>query len=201
MAIRAILFDLGNVLVDYEPNIFLSRLHEYSKISTSELMRYFLNSPLDVAYTEGKISSEEFFETAAGELGLQCGPGLFRDFWCDIFSAKKEMEELVGEVKKNYPVWALSNTNEWHFEFLRPKFGFLSLIDKYFLSFRLKCQKPDPKIYEQVIRSTGFEPNEIFFVDDLETNVKSARAMGLRATVFRSARQLKQEFSEAGILI
>ncbi len=201
MKIRGVLFDLGNVLIDYRPEIFISRLEAHSKIPAYQLISYFLTANADAAYTEGKISSGEFFDRVARELDLECGAEIFRDFWCDIFSAKGEMEALVRAVKKKYPVWVLSNTNEWHFEFLRPRFPVLDSIDRFFLSYELKCQKPDPQIYQQVVKQTGFLPQEIFFTDDIQKNVDSARQAGFRSELFRSAEELAAQLTDFGIIL
>lgn len=200
MKIRGILFDLGNVLIDYRPEIFISRLSERSGITKEKLARYFLTSSADIAYTEGKISSEDFFKAVVRDLGLKCELEDFRNFWCDIFFAKNEMSTLVAALKKKYPVWVLSNTNEWHFEFLKSRFPVLNIPDRHFLSYELKCQKPDPKIYEHVIQGTGLKPEEIFFTDDIEVNISAAKKAGLRASVFKTADELNQELNQLGVL-
>ncbi|MBI4971519.1 MAG: HAD family phosphatase [Candidatus Omnitrophica bacterium] len=200
MKIRAILFDLGNVLVDYRPEIFITRLSERVKIGKEKLVRYFLTSTADIEYTEGKISSDEFFKIISRDLSLNCSQEEFWDFWCNIFIAKHEMDALVARLKKSYPVWILSNTNEWHFEFLKSRFPVLDMIDQLFLSYQLKCQKPDEKVYEHVIRKSGLKPDEIFFTDDITVNIEAARKSGLRASLFKSAAELNLELNQMGVL-
>lgn len=200
MSIRGLLFDLGNVLIDYRPEIFIRRLAERSQIPERKLTDYFLSSSADIAYTEGKISSEEFFRAVSRDLGFRFHQEEFREIWCDIFFEKRPMESLIERLKKSYPVWILSNTNAWHFEFLKERFPILHFADRLFLSYELKCQKPDDRIFNHVIRETGFLPQEIYFTDDLEMNIQSARRLGFYASQFRSPALLAQELEAAGIL-
>lgn len=200
MKTRALLFDLGNVLIDYRPEIFASRLSQREQIPKERILAYFIDAYSDSAYIEGKISSDEFFNLVRRELNLQCSKDEFRDFWCDIFFAKQEMEDFIQRLHGRYPLWILSNTNEWHFEFLKRRYPVLDLFTDHFLSHELKCQKPQPEIFEHVIRKTGFKPQEIFFTDDLEVNVLAARRAGFEARLFTSESQLKKDFEELGVL-
>jgi len=200
MKIKALLFDLGNVLIDCKPEIFITSLEERTRIPKEQLARYFLTSYVDSAYTEGKISSDKFFDVVRRDLNLAFHPSEFREIWCSIFEAKDEMERLVSRLKESYPVWILSNTNEWHFDFLKARYPVLNLVDRFFLSYKIRCQKPDPKIYEHVVREVGLKPEEIFFTDDIEVNVSSAKQAGLNAVLFQSAQTLTEELRALGVL-
>jgi len=198
--IKTIVFDLGNVLINFDPRVFLRRFKKETGISYSRVVYYFLYEKGDKEYIEGKITSEEFFNKLSKDLEFDIPLEVFKDIWNNIFEINPVVEELIIDLKKEYPVLLLSNINDWHIEHIQGKYPIMKQFDQLFLSHELKCQKPDPKIYQHVLDQVASKPEEIFFTDDLKQNIKAAQELGICARQFTSAENLINELKKLGVI-
>ncbi len=199
--IKAILLDIGNVIIDYFPERFVFNMKEQAGISEMDIVRYFLLQGGDKDYTEGKVTSDEFFDQVSSDLKFDLSKEKFKNIWNEIFGRKEDMESLIRKLKSSYPVWALSNTNDWHIEYVKVVYPILLELDQLFLSHELKCQKPDIEIYKKVLDATGLAPEEIFFTDDVKKNIDAAKKIGFKAHHFKSSEHFEHELKSLGVLL
>lgn len=201
-AIKTVVFDLGNVLFDFDfKKAFgaFSRLQGMTK-RPEEVVAFFRASPVERAYTEGKVSTAVFFEHVKDGLGLSCGFDDFRQAYCDIFTANTETFAVVQDLKRQeIKLMVLSNTNELHFDFLAELSPWTTLFDACVLSYQVFCQKPQQEIYDILIERAGCAPAHIFFTDDLEENITAAGTAGIRGYRFDTAGGLRARLHDEGI--
>ncbi len=124
------------------------------------------------------------------------------DFY-DYMPPIKETYELIKELKNNgYPIYLLSNATPRFFDrYLDvPAFEFF---DGFFISSCYKLLKPNKEIYEAFCNKFSLKPEECFFIDDLEANIKGAKDYGMSGFVFSApdTDSLKMALREAGINI
>ncbi|MBQ6936181.1 MAG: HAD family phosphatase [Clostridia bacterium] len=124
------------------------------------------------------------------------------DFY-DYMPPFKETYELIKELKNNgYPIYLLSNATPRFFDrYLDvPAFEFF---DGFFISACYKVLKPDREIYEAFCKKFSLNPEECFFIDDLEANIKGAKDYGMSGFVFSApdTNSLKMALREAGVNI
>jgi putative hydrolase of the HAD superfamily len=170
-----------------------------SKIPPDEIYNRVFQTGIEEDYDLGRISSEEFARRVIKVLGFEIAPDEVRDLWSDIFWPMEGMEELIRELKPEYRLVLLSNTNEWHFEHCLHNFPVLGLFDAWALSFQIGARKPDPAIFEKALDLAGVSPAESIFIDDIQTYVDAAARMGIESICFDSADQLKSDLLALGI--
>jgi glucose-1-phosphatase len=196
--IKAIAFDLGNVLVKVDHGRFCRGLEAATGLSAGAIYRTVFETGLEAAYDKGRISSRDFYRAILASLGLDLPYPLFRRLWCEIFDPMEDMESVAGQLAAAYPLFLLSNTNELHFNYIRERFpALLGHFGAFILSFELGRRKPEPEIYRELVRRAGLPPGHILYVDDKLPFVEAARATGLQSWQFTSPAQFRRNLKES----
>ncbi|MDP8259040.1 MAG: HAD family phosphatase [Candidatus Aadella gelida] len=204
MKIKTILFDLGNVIIKFDPAIAEKGYSSYGKIKKDVVVDYIMNSREVDKYMEGKLTSSKFYTVTCRKFNLNIKFKDFYEVWNDIFYSYPEMEKLILELKKKYPELKLilvSNTNKAHYEFLQKKYDVLKTFDGHVLSHEIGCIKPGSRIFKEALRVAGSMPKETFYTDDRQDLIDAARVMGIRAFLFTGDKELKKQLSTCGILL
>ncbi len=197
--IKAIVFDLGNVLVkiDYKP--FLVHTGLNGKFSEEEV--YTLLENPAVAYESGKLSSHEFYNETMKMLQINIDYEKFVHAWCSVATGLVEnIGEVVSALARQYPLYLLSNTNELHLHHIKKNYPILENFQRLFLSYKIGVMKPDDEIFRFMLNELEMEPEEIFFTDDKLSNVESAIALGIDAVHFQSTNELRKILTQKYIL-
>ena len=194
-----LVFDMGHVFVDFDWDIVTEGFCHKSGKSRQELQRSFRRIA-GLGYESGHVSTSEFLNELNSYLGTAISLDEFKELWNATFHENEEMAVLLHQLKQERPLYLLSNTNEIHFDHLESKYNVSRHFTELVLSYRVGCSKPDPSIYEEVLRRCGQPANKCLFIDDLEANVAAARDIGMRAIKFTGASQLKAELSELGFI-
>jgi len=200
--IKAVLFDLGNVLVDFDVKIATARIADFCDKSQAEIFNLLLSSAVTDAFEKGKLSPQEFYRQARGLLNLKLGYESFVTIWNDIFFLNiknRAVYHIANCLKNRYCVALLSNTNVLHYEYLKQNFPVFDVFHKIFLSFELGVTKPHEEIYRKVTDILKISPAEIFYTDDRPDLAGRAQGLGLKSYLFRSARQLHRDLLSCGI--
>ena len=198
--IRAILFDMGNVLISFDAKRSVRAFSELLGVPAEKLWEAFFISEMEKAYTRGEISSQEFFRRACQHFpSKKIDFQTFAHLWNDIFTENHEMEGLLKKLKKNYPLYLISNTNELHYEYVKKKFSIVSHFTQCFPSHAVGHRKPDKAMFEHVLREIRFKPEETVFVDDIAEFVESARQLGICVIQFTSREALEGDLRRLGI--
>ncbi len=202
--IKAVVFDLGRVLIDFDHNIAAKKILRHTEKTQEEIYSFFFDSPLTALFEEGKISAADFFKEVKEKLGLRLGYKEFLPIWNDIFiftSTNRRVYNLAKKLKKKYKVSLLSNINILHFDYLKKKFPVFDAFDNLFLSYQMKAKKPDPLLYRNVIRALAVQPEEIFYTDDRQDLIEASRKLKIRSFVFKNLAQLQKDLEKEGVFL
>jgi putative hydrolase of the HAD superfamily len=196
-----LIFDLGKVVVDFDPLRALRRLDGKSPFSAAEMLEKMKKAEAMARFEKGEISTLDFFHEITQWLELNISFEEFTFIWSDIFLPDLILDEsFFAPLKPHYRLLALSNTNAMHTRHLRARFSVLNIFDKLILSFEVGAMKPDPPIYQAAMEAAGTSPDRIFYVDDLNENLKEARKLGWTAVLFTDKQQLEEDLRRHAIL-
>ncbi len=201
--IKVILFDLGNVLIDFDYNIAAKRIAHFSGESPKNIPKLLLGSSITGLFEEGKIPPEEFFLRVKELLKLNISYERFVPIWNEVFflsGKNRSVYSLANRLRDNYKIAVLSNINILHYEYLKGRFPVFSIFHEVFVSCGMGLVKPDPQIYIKTLDILGVEPEEVFYTDDREELVKSARRLKINGFVFKDIIKLKGDLAVSGVV-
>lgn len=198
-AIDVITFDLGNVLVRVDHLEFCRRLAALAGTSEDAVFAAVFASNLEPGFDTGRLSAREFFEKIREHFQVPLTFERFATWWNNIFFPMPEMAPVVTHLSARYPLYLLSNTNALHFQFIRENYPLLDRFTRFVLSYEVGSRKPEPAIYQHLIRQTGTDPQRILFIDDKLPFVEAAQAQGLQAWQFTDQPTLQRRLQEAGL--
>lgn len=198
---KTIVFDLGAVLIDWNPRYL------YRKLFNNEAeMECFLATVCppewNIQMDAGRPFAEACAEKARQFPHYAAQIDAYRTRWDEMMGGAVEgTAQILREVKqKGYPVYALSNWSAETFPLAQKRFDFLKLFDGIVLSGVEKCVKPDPKIYHILLTHYGLRAQDCVFTDDNPANIKAAMQLGFDAILFTSPDALRTAFVKRGIL-
>ena len=199
--VRAVLFDLGGVLLDWDPR------HLYRRVFPDEAaMERFLATVCTQAWNEEQDAGRPFGEGVA--LLLARHPQHADEIraydlrWGEMLrGAIEESVTILGELRaRGVPLFALTNWSAEKFPLARTRFGFLEWFDGILVSGEERLKKPDPRIYRLAIERFGLEPAETLYIDDAEANIAAAARLGFKTHHFVEAAALRGLFVACGLL-
>ena len=175
----AIVFDLGQVLVRFDYKYFVEKVNKHKAgIGEQFLELYKNNYDVHRDLEKGLISEKDFIAQMLEYLEHIIDEETFCRYWSDIFSFNDDVIELLPELKKNYKLYLVSNTNSIHKRYGYQDYEFLKLFDKLILSHEVKFIKPEVEIYRVVEKVSGFLSEEHIFIDDILEYVDAAKNIG-----------------------
>ncbi|MDD5292624.1 MAG: HAD family phosphatase [Candidatus Omnitrophica bacterium] len=197
---RAILFDLGKVLIDFDHNIAVGKIKRFCGMDEKSIYNLFFDSGITDKFERGVISPFDFFQEVKKMLNADMEYKEFVPIWNEIFTPHPGMIEVIESLKDNYPLYLVSNINEMHFKYLEEKFsGYFKYFSYMFLSYELGLRKPDARIYEYIIDYIKLSPKNITYTDDRPELIEAARKSGIDAFVFESTDAFIEELSRRNI--
>jgi len=195
---RTVIFDVGNVILPFDPMIACRRLAPQCRLNAEDICRRIYETNLERRFEEGKIDGAAFAYGCREALGVNLSDQELRAIWVDMFVEDAEVSDIVREVKQRHPVLLLSNTNEWHWEYVMAKYPIITEIESHILSYQVGCLKPDRRIFEAAARHVD-DISQTIFIDDMPHNVEGAQRFGMVGILFESARRLSEQFQQLGI--
>lgn len=200
-ALSTVVFDLGGVLVDWDPRYLYRQLFD-----DPDDMELFLAEVTTAEWNAHQDAGRPWAE--AIEVLVAEHPD--RRELIEAFHARWP-EMLAGEIPGTVDVLAelrtararllaLSNWSAETFPIARDRFEFLSWFEGIVLSAEVGANKPDASIFEYLIEKFGVEPTAAVFIDDRSANVDAATAFGFHAVRFTDAPKLRQKLVDFGLL-
>lgn len=190
MKVKAVVFDLGKVLVDFDYGIAARTLAAKSSASAEEVRAIIDQTPLLFRYESTQMTTQEFFDEVRRRIGFRGNFDEFAVSFGDIFTEIPAMTALHMEIhSRQLPTFILSNTNEIAVGHIRRNFPFFAHFTDYIFSFEHGVLKPEDRIYEITEQRTGRRGSEILFLDDKPENVQSAGRRGWQTICHRTAEE------------
>ena len=198
-----IVFDMGQVLMDFAPPKFIARLG-YTGDDAQALLQEVFKGGEWVAFDRGDITGEDVVTSACSRLPERLHDGareLVFHWWQDILPMPGA-KELVKELHdKGYPLYVLSNASQDFHKYFDsiPGSEYLHR-ERRFVSSDYRLLKPEHEIYELFLQTFALDPAACVFIDDSPPNVEAARRLGFRALVHRGdPARLRRELKELGV--
>lgn len=203
MKIHTVIFDLGNVLIGWNPRLLYNKVFD-----TPEKADWFVNNIVTLDWNEeqdkGRPAAEATALLIAEYPEWATEIQLYYDRFTEQFSgAITGTEAVLRELhsKGEHRLLALTNWSAEYFPWARENFDFLKLFEDITVSGEIKMKKPEPRIYEYIRQRYDLgDFSGCVFIDDSERNVLAARAAGLDSIRFENAGQLREALSQRGVL-
>ena len=196
MAIKAVVFDLGGVLIDWDPR-YLYRKLLADEAAVEEFLATVCTPEWNAEQDRGRPFAEGVAELAERHPAHAAAIAAYADRWEEMLGgAIGGTVELLGELRAaGMPLYALTNWSAETFVIARRRFEFLSWFDGVLVSGEERLVKPDPAFFRLLLDRFGLAPEATFYVDDAEANVAAARDLGLDAVRFTGPGQLRRELA------
>ncbi|PTX57809.1 2-haloacid dehalogenase [Litoreibacter ponti] len=184
--IRAVIFDIGNVLIEWQPERFYDRAigedRRRAMFETVDL--HGMNDKVDT----GAPFKETIYQTAEDYPEWRREIQMWHDHWIELAAPVygHSVKLLRALRAKDVPVFALTNFGIGSFDYAESIYRFLGEFDRRYVSGHMGVIKPDPRIYEMVEQDCGLAPDSLLFADDRPANIEAAEARGWNAHLFTS---------------
>lgn len=184
MTINAVVFDIGNVLIEWNPERFYD-----AEIGEARRRELFAN--VDLHGMNDRVDKGGEFRATVYDTGEQ-NPAyrdairLWHDRWIEMASpAIDQSVQMLRALRNNgVPVFALSNFGIGSFAYAQTFYDFLHEFDRPYISGHMGVIKPDPVIYQMVEDDCGLAPDTLLFADDRADNIAMAAARGWQTHLF-----------------
>ena len=197
-----VIFDLGGVLIDWNPEYL------YRKLFPDEAeMRRFLTEVCHSAWNKEQDRGRPFAE-AVQQLTAE-----FPQYETQIRSYHERWDEMLGGAieenvqvldnlwqKSNLHLYAITNWSAETYPVAQQRFPFLTYFEDIVVSGELKLVKPDPKIYQTLLDRHPIVPEQSIFIDDVLENVEGAQALGIYGIHLTPETDLREELEALGVL-
>lgn len=202
--IKNIVFDMGNVILRYDPEYFMTR----AGVTDTEDRRIIRNGLFDswewAMMDRGMMNEQDGFSSVMKRIpeNLRDVTGLLMFHWADARETVPGMEELVQKIKNaGYHLYLLSNASFLQHTYW-PKVPVSRLFDGEVISCDIRAVKPMPEIYKALTEKYGLIESECVFIDDSASNVAGAIACGWEGIVFhQNAEETEAELKKMGVTI
>lgn len=198
-AFEALIFDLGKVVFDLS---FDRVFHFWAAASGQPVEAIKSKFQFDEFFDEferGKISARTFRAEVSRRLGLQLTDQIFDAGWCALYLDHYQgIDELLTNLKQQYRLVALTNTNSIHARVWQLKYrASLGYFEKVFSSHELGTRKPEKQAYQAVLDYLGTKPERTIFLDDNRTNVAGAAQLGIKTILVESQAQMRADLYQS----
>jgi glucose-1-phosphatase len=200
--IRAVIFDIGRVLIRIDVGRAMRGLASGTSLSPQELWLAIEKDPRWKDWQEGRISARDWHLYLRQHFGGAATFEQFTQAWNLVLDPEPILgKALFEKLSKNYRLGLLSNTDPIHVAYMESQYDFFSYFPVRIYSCAIGAAKPNPLIYREVLRACGVRAEEAVYVDDIAAYVEVARRLGLAGIQFQSAEQLESAFHDLGLRI
>ncbi|QBF29863.1 HAD family phosphatase [Thalassococcus sp. S3] len=200
MQIEAVVFDIGNVLIEWNPERYYDRI--LGKERRQQLFREVDLEGMNEAVDLGAPFRETVYAKAEEAPDWSSEIRLWHDNWIEL--AKPDIPHSIRLLRKlrakNVPVFALSNFGIGTFDYAVTQYPVLDEFDRRYISGHLEVIKPDPRIYEILEEDCGIAPERLIFTDDRAENIAMAASRGWQTHLFKGPQGWADRLVAQGLL-
>ncbi|HUO98490.1 MAG TPA: HAD family phosphatase [Rhizomicrobium sp.] len=198
--VQGVIFDLGGVLIDWNP-MYLYRKVFADEAAASDFLARICTREWNEQQDAGRPLREATEDLARlhpeREYEIRAFYGRWKEMLGGIIPGTVE---VIGDLKAaGIRVFALTNWSHETFPVARELFPELALFEQVVVSGEHRCAKPDPKLYRIAIEAFGLPASALAFVDDSPRNVAAAEAAGIRSLLFTDSTMLRRDLKALGL--
>ena len=199
---NTVVFDLGGVLVDWDPRYLLRKVMPGREAEMEALLADVLNHAWNLERDKGDSWDEAMEQNKADYPQWAEVFDLYTERWPETLGGSHEgTVAILHELKaRGTPLYGLSNWSAEMFPHAEAKYEWLELFDGVVVSGRVKMVKPDRDIFDNLLRTNDLQAQDLLFIDDHDPNVDAARSYGIHAHHFTDPDDLRQELVSEGLL-
>lgn len=200
MTIEAVVFDIGNVLIEWQPERFYDRVigEPRRRAMFDAVDLHGMNERVD----RGEHFTDTIYAQAEATPAWRDEIRMWHDRWIEM--ATPVIEHSVRLMKalqsKGVPVFSLTNFGVESYDFAATHYPFLREFDRDFISGHMQVTKPDPDIYAQLEEVSGLGGSDLIFTDDRSDNIAVAAARGWQTHLFEGPQGWAARLIESGLL-
>jgi len=200
--IKAIIFDLGAVILNIN---YQNTIDEFSKLGVKNASSFYskkVQANLFNQIETGDITTEKFLTKLQKETNNASINQVSEAWNSMLLDLPENRLAMIQYLKKEYPIYLLSNTNAIHIDALKKKIGnikwekFCNLFDKMYLSHKVGLRKPNAGIFEYILREQNLKPEEVFFIDDSPEHIEGANKLGIKTHHLKSGEEIATLFPD-----
>jgi 2-haloacid dehalogenase len=199
---NAVIFDLGGVLIDWNPRYLYRKLFR----GDEPAMEHFLATVCTAEWNRAQDAGRRCVDAARLLKDRHPDKAEFIDAYYGRFD-EMMAGPIIGSVEildelydRGRPLYGLSNFSAETYPLAVRRFDFIRLLRHVVVSGEVKAVKPDPRIYRILFVHCGIDPQRAVFVDDTAANVEAARRLGLHGILFGGPEALRDELSTLHLL-
>lgn len=204
--IETIIFDLGGVIVDLDVSQTILQFVSLSGLSPDDVRKHYVSHPAFVQFEKGLIDARAFRD-AVGRVFSKTSVTdevLDKAWNAMLVSIPKGKLDLLLKLKEKYQVMILSNTNSIHVDHIHDVMlpavaqtsSFAPFVHEVYYSHHLNLRKPEPQIYEHVLKTHGLVPEKTAFLDDNIHNIEAAQALGIHSILVTHPDRVYEIFNQ-----
>lgn len=196
---QTLFFDLGNVLLFFSHQKMCLQIAKAYETTPEMVYDAFFKNRLSSLYELGEITSDELHSHLNRTFKKEVNFLALMQAASNIFEPNTEIIPIVKKLKEQGTrLILLSNTCEAHFNYAYSHYPVLKLFDEFLLSYELKLQKPDPRIFHKALAHAHGKP--CFYTDDLGENIRAAKKVGLKGVRYSDPKSLQRHLTTQGYL-
>ena len=198
---RAIVFDIGNVLVRVDVARAMTGLAGGTPLNPQEIWTALQKDPRWRDWQEGRMAPREWHRHVMQRLGGDLSFEQFCSAWNRTLAPEPILDDsLLASLSRQCRPALLSNTDPIHIAYEEASYSFFSHFPVRIYSCAVGLSKPDPAIYKEALRACGVAAPNTLYVDDIPGYVEAARRLGMDGIVFSDTDQLQAELHSRKLL-
>ena len=199
---KTVVFDLGGVLVDWDPR-YLYRTLIPSEAEVERFLTEVTTPEWNAAQDVGRTWAEAVTMLSAQYPEHTDLIAAYDERWLETIRGDiPGTVEILSQLRAaGVPLYALTNWSAEKFPLARERFGWLSWFEGIVVSGEEQVVKPDPRIYRILLERHGLDPAATVFIDDSRANVHAAADVGITALHFTSPRRLRDDLAGLGFTL
>ncbi len=200
--IKNIIFDLGNVLINFKPEQFLLR-YTKDKNRITKFISNIIQSDtwlkLDRGIMSIKNARDDFISAYPEETELI---KIFFDHWQEMLTPISKNVNLLKELKSNgYRLYILSNYIIEAYEYVKERYNVFSLFDGLVISGKINIIKPEREIFQFLLQKYNLNPEDSVFIDDIKQCIDQAGKLKIKTIHYLPNTDLRSELRKLEVKI
>jgi FMN phosphatase YigB (HAD superfamily) len=198
--LRAIIFDIGRVLVRVDVARAMQGLAAGGSLSPAELWTAIEKDPRWPDWQEGRVAPPDWYLHLTKRLGGSLTFEQFTEVWNRALDPTPIHEDgFFAALTKRYRLALLSNTDPIHVRHLEATYSFFDFFPVRIYSCSVGASKPSPLIYREALRALKVQAQEAVYIDDIAAYVEAAQRLGMEGIQFQSPAQLGSDLKSLGV--